>query len=82
MVVCGLKVTVLWGLGGVELEGVGCGRSGDVSVELEGMAGVRLLRLTRFTSGFSRTSRSLGVLTGADSSYVVASWRIGEYNCN
>ena len=36
--VCGLKVTVLCGLGAVELEGVGGGRSGDVSVEAEAIA--------------------------------------------
>ena len=43
-VVCGLKVTVLWGLGVVELEGVGDGNSGDVSVEAEAIAaaGTRL----------------------------------------
>ena len=37
-VVCGLKVTVLCGLEAVELEGVGGGRSGDVSVEAEAIA--------------------------------------------
>ena len=36
--VCGLKVTVLCGLGAVELEGVGGGKSGDVSVEAEAIA--------------------------------------------
>ena len=39
MVVCGLNVTVLGGLGEWELESVGGGRSGDVSVEVEAMAG-------------------------------------------
>ena len=37
---CGLNVTVLCGLGGVELEGVGGGRSGDVSLEVEAIAGM------------------------------------------
>lgn len=45
MVVCGLKVTVLCGLGEVELEGAGGGKSGDVSVEAEAIAGMRLLSL-------------------------------------
>ena len=39
MVVCGLNVTVLCGLGEWELESVGGGRSGDVSVEVEAIAG-------------------------------------------
>lgn len=39
MVVCGLKVTVLCGLGGLELDGAGGGRSGDVSVGGEAIAG-------------------------------------------
>lgn len=43
MVVCGLNVTVLCGLGEVELEGVGEGRSGDVSVEVEDIAGMRFI---------------------------------------
>lgn len=49
MVVCGLKVTVLCGLGEVELEGVGGGRSGDVSVEVEAIAGMRQMFLMQFT---------------------------------
>ena len=40
-------MTVLCGLGEVELEDVGGGRSGDVSVEVEAIAGMRLLFLTR-----------------------------------
>ena len=40
IVVCGLNVTVLCGLADVELEGVGGGRSGDVSVEVEAIAGM------------------------------------------
>ena len=41
-------MTVLCGLGAVELEGVGGGgRSGDVSVAVEAMASLRLLSLTR-----------------------------------
>lgn len=42
MMACGLKVTVLCGLGAVEREGVGGGRSGDVSVEAEAIADTRL----------------------------------------
>ena len=40
IVVCGLKVTVLGGLGEMELEGVGGGRSGDVSLAVEAIAGM------------------------------------------
>ncbi len=40
-------MTVLCGLGAVELEGVGGGRSGDVSVAVEAMASLRLLSPTR-----------------------------------
>lgn len=47
--VCGLNVTVLCGLGGMELEGVECGRSGDVSVEVEAIRGMRPIFLTRST---------------------------------
>ena len=36
--VCGLNVTVLCGLGGLEFEAVGGGRRGDVSVGAEAMA--------------------------------------------
>ena len=36
----GLNVTVLCGLGGLGLEGVGGGKSGDVSVEAEAIAGI------------------------------------------
>ena len=42
MVVCGLNVTVLCGLGELELEDVGGGRSGDVSVEDEAMVGTEV----------------------------------------
>lgn len=41
-VVCGLKVTVLCGFGGLEVEDVGGGRSGDLSVESEAIAGMKL----------------------------------------
>ena len=37
MVVCGLKVTVLWGRGGCVTRGVGGGSSGDDSSAGEGM---------------------------------------------
>ena len=47
MVARGLNVTVLCGLEGLELEGVGGGKSGDVSVEAEAIAGMKLLFLTR-----------------------------------
>lgn len=49
MVVCGLNVTVLCGLGDVELEGVGGGRSGDVSAEVEAIADMRVFLLPGFT---------------------------------
>ena len=41
-VVCGLKVTVLCGFGGLEVEDVGGGRSGDLSVEAEAIARMKL----------------------------------------
>ena len=50
MVVCGLNVTVLCGLGELELEGVGGGRSGDVSVEDEAIVGTQVWLPRRFTS--------------------------------
>lgn len=47
MVARGLNVTVLCGLEGLGLEGVGGGKSGDVSVEAEAIAGMKTLFLTR-----------------------------------
>ena len=47
MVARGLNVTVLCGLEGLGLKGVGGGKSGDVSVEAEAIAGMKTLFLTR-----------------------------------
>lgn len=43
MVVCGWNVTVLCGLGEEEVEDVGGGSRGDVSVEAEAMAGTTII---------------------------------------
>lgn len=62
-------MTVLCGLGAVELEGVGGGgRSGDVSVAVEAMASVRLMSLTRLRYRLSRTLHSFMIffLTGVE----------------
>ena len=49
-------MTVLCGLGAVEVEGVGGGgRSGDVSEAVEAMGSMRLMSLTRLRYRLSRT---------------------------
>lgn len=68
MMVCGLNVTVLCGLLEVELESVGGGRSGDASVEVEAIAGMKLLSLTQSTYGLSWHPHfwDFGLLAGDD----------------
>ena len=41
-IVCGLKVTVLCGFGGLEVEDVGGCRRGDLSVETEAIARMKM----------------------------------------
>ncbi len=47
--VCGLNVTVLCGLGELELEAFGGGRRGDDSAAAEAITGMSGVFLTRFT---------------------------------
>lgn len=72
MVARGLNVTVLCGLEGLGLEGVGGGKSRDVSVEAEAIAGMKTMFLTRFMCTLSWISQPFGFLTGVDGRVVVS----------